>query len=209
MNPVPKIREPIIYGLMAAFLGSLAWSIEVMAIWLRTFLILASVWFLAAGLATAINWVRHQNSDRIRERNKAKVAAEEAMALALKGLTPQQTKMVAGHDVINIIGTTNNDGVVWNIKTANGENIPWEFMADFLKQSLETPRDERAPFGYLWPVREHQVFDWPNSEDLCANVTDLLVHSPKGFARKSAGPYPAVLEQPVELIAAYFGVEIG
>ena len=208
MIPSPKLRDPIFYGLLAAFLGALAWKVEFMAIWVRTFLVLAAVWFTASTMATFLNWAYSEATNRIRERNRAKVIGEVELANAIKGLTPKQTEMVAEHDFIEIAGTMNNDGVTWNIQAPNGDRIPWDFMEVFLKQSLETPRDERAPFGYLWPVRKHEVFDWPNSEDLCTNATDLLIYSPKGFARKAVGPYPALLEQPVELVAAYFGVEV-
>ena len=208
MNPDPKLRDPIFLFLVAVFLGSLASGMDMWAGWLRLSLA-GGVWvFFGAGLISLLNWIAFMAAARIRETTRAMIAGKESLAFALKGLTPQQTKMVAEHDIINIIGTTNNDGITWNIKALNGEYIPWDFMEDFLKQSLETPRDERAQFGYLWPVREHHVFDWPNSEELCTNATSLLIHSPKGFARKAAGPYPALLEQSVELIAAYFGVEV-
>jgi hypothetical protein len=200
MMPPPQLREPVLLFLFAALLGSLAWKVTWWSEWLRMFLVFGASIFLFFGIASTINLVAFVSAARIRELNRARVAGVHDLAIALKGLTPKQTDMVARHDVIEIAGILGNDSLEWTIHAPGGD-IPWEFMVDFLRKSQETE-------PYLWPIRKHDELDWQDSENQCTIATNLLIHSREGWAEKAAGPYSAKLTTSLELVAAYFGVEL-
>lgn len=198
--PPPRLRDPIWLFLIAALLAAVAWKVTWLADWLRAFFMFCVLIFIFFGIMSAANLISFVSAIRIREMGRARIAAPEALALALKGLTPAQTDMVARHDVIEIAGILNNDGIIWNIKAPGGD-IPWEFMGDFLRKSQETE-------PYLWPIRQHDELDWQDSEHLCTISTNLLIHSPEGWAEKAAGPYSARLTTSLELVVAHFRVEM-
>lgn len=199
MIPLPRGRDPILLFLLAALLAALALRVTWLPDWLRAFLMLCAIVFGAAGALTGWNWIAYNASYRIRELSRARVAGSYLLSTGLHGLTIKQTDLVARHDVIEIAGILGPDGVVWNIKAPGGD-IPWDFMADFLRKSRETE-------PYLWPVRKHDEMGWQDSEHLCTLSTDLLIHSPEGWAEKAAGPYSARLTTSLDLVMAYFGVE--
>ncbi len=200
MNPSPNFQKPLWLFLTAALLASIAWGVDTLAVWQRMFLV-AAVWIFAyLGLVTHVNWVYHEATNRIRERGKAKFAGIEVAGAALRGLNSTAIDLIARHDTLKIGAYLSRDSVL-RVIHAPGGDIPEEFMYEFLVKSLETE-------PYLWPVREHDVFDWPKSEEMCERITDCLIYEPVNLARKAAGNHAAELKVSVEIALAYFGWEV-
>ncbi len=163
--------------------------------------LVAAVWVFAYfGLVSHIDWIYFEAPNRIRERGKAKFAGIVAAGEALGGLNSNAIDLIARRDVLEIGAQLRQDSV-WRVIHAPGGDVPEEFMYEFLVKSLETE-------PYLWPVREHDVFEWPESEKLCTLATDCLIHQPVNLARKAAGTHSAELKMSVEIALAYFGWEV-
>ena len=192
----PRLRDPILLFLVAALFATVALKATFLPDWVRTFMMFCAAIFGAAGIATALNWVTYMTGVRLKELNKAKVEGIAFAAFALKGLTIQQTELVARHDIIAISGIVGADEIAWTIRAPGGD-IPWDFMSEFLEKSKDT-----AP--YLWPVRKHDDLGWENSEYLCTLATDLI--KSQGWAEKASGPYAARLTTDLGLVAGKFGV---
>ena len=194
----PRLRDPILLFLVAALFATVALKVTFLPDWLRTFFMACAFIFGVWGTLTALNLLTYWTGLRIKEINKARYEGTTALAYAIKGLTMQQTELVARHDVLAISGILGDDDIIWEIRAPGGD-IPWDFMADFLEKSVETQ-------PYLWPVRKHEHLGWPNSEHLCAITTDLI--KSKGWAEKSSGPYAAKLTTSLEIVASKFRVEV-
>jgi hypothetical protein len=195
----PRLRDPILLFLIAALFVAIALKVSFLPDWMRAFLVACAVIFGVAGAATALNWLSHMTSIRIKEINKARVEGSRALAFAIQGLTMQQTELVARHDIVAISGLIGNEGIEWTIRAPGGD-IPWGFMSDFLDKSKETN-------PYLWPVRKHDELNWQNSEHLCSLATDLI--KSQGWAERASGPYAARLTTDLGLVAGIFGMGNG
>jgi len=164
------------------------------------FLAITTIFVFVFGLVSYTNWIYHEATNRIRERGKAKFAGIEAAGTALKGLNSTAIDLIARHDALKIGAYLSKDSVL-RVIHAPGGDIPEDYMYEFLVKSLETE-------PYLWPVRDHDVFDWPKSEKMCERITDCLIYEPVKLARKAAGSHSAELKVSVEIALGYFGWEV-
>jgi len=187
----PRLRDSVLYLLVSALCAYLADRYE------SLLAVAGTVIFGSAGVVMLVNWMVHEYSLRLRDVNKAKTEGTTTIAYALKGLTMQQTDIVARHDMVTIAGLVGSDGVQWVIKAPGGD-IPWRFMVDFLVKTQETN-------PYLFPIRRHDEFDWPNSEQLCTLATNLIKSC--GWAERASGPYAARLTTSLAVVAGKFGLD--
>lgn len=195
----PKKSDWLLSYLAAALSFSLSWKLTRIPEWFSFFLLLVAVVFLSSGFLNMINWQRHENARRVKAMSLAKTAGQTAMGHAFKGLPYKAIDMIARHDATEIRAILgNNDEFVWVI-SAPGGDIPWLFMAEFLERSLET-------FPYLFPVRNHHEFDWPNSEELCTIATNFIKW--KGWAKPAVGNRAAELTTSLEVVAAKLRIEL-
>jgi hypothetical protein len=198
MIPAPRIRDPILLFLLAAFLVAAALKITWLPDWIRTALLFGAAIFGTFGVISTLNYLAYLTGIRIREINRARLEGTLPLAMALQGLTPKQTDIVARHDIIELAGMLGSEGIIWNIKAPGGD-IPLDFMWEFLEASIDTE-------PYLFPVRRHTEISYLDAENLLKISTDLLKAT--GRAERSSGPYAAKLTTDLRLIAAEFGLEI-
>lgn len=198
----PKIFEVVVFALLAALCASIAYvsrNLEPVR-WWQILLVLFAVIFLATALVTGINWIVFNAIERFEQANRARLEPVIALAKAMKGLSIQQTELLARYDIPAFVDQYTGQRVVHLLRCTDGNLVDKAFIADFLRQSLKRP-------GYLHPVREHQVFkDWIDTERLCRSVTNSLIHW--GMATKAVGNRPAETIFSIDVIAEKLEVEL-
>jgi hypothetical protein len=72
-------------------------------------------------------------------------------------------------------------------------SVPWLFVDEFINLSV-------VSWPYLYPVRDS------GSETYATELTNLIIA--RGWADRAAGPFPAKLKIPIEVLAQKFNVEL-
>ena len=198
MFETPRMRSAVVWFIIAAFAAALARG-DRLPEWLRLFCAAVAVIAASAGIVEAVNYLTYAYANRTRDIEEARNYAAVMLANALKGLTAQQTDIVARYGAVTAVGIIGQDEVNWLVRAPGGD-LPLGFVQDFLELSAKT-----SPF--LWPVRKHEELrDWPNSEQLCTVITDLMLY--RDWAERAGGPYPARLIVPLKEVADKFGLEM-
>jgi hypothetical protein len=153
VNNDPKLHESVIYWLLAAMAASVNFAIgDDGSGWWAYLLVLMVLIFFATGLVSLLNWIAFNVAMRYRQLGEARVQPVVVLAKAIKGLSQDQMDLISRYDLPSIIDQYDGRRVVHLLRCTDGKLVDLEFVGDFLRQS------ERRP-GYLWPVREHRVFD--------------------------------------------------
>ena len=199
MLDTPRMRSAVVYFIIAALFGTLAWRGDRLPDWFRLFCSGVALIAASAGIVETVNYLTYAATNRIRDFEEARNYAAIMLANSLKGLTAQQTDIVARYGAVTAVGIIGQNEVNWLVRAPGGD-LPLGFVQDFLELSAKT-----SPF--LWPVRKHEELnDWPNSEQLCTIMTDLCLH--RDWAERSGGPYPARLLVPLKEVADKLGLEM-
>lgn len=192
MYDYPKLREPVIFLILAALAVSIAWKARDLPDWVRLFVVLLAIVFGAAGVATMFDWLSHNMAQRLREINTARTWGAVNLANAFRGLTAAQTESVLAGEKVGMLLIPSDDEPMLFVRGLT-RSIPWDTVEEFLQLSVQT-----EPF--LYPVREF------GNEAFATDLTNLIVS--RGWANAATGPYSAKLTKPLEWVAQRFWVEI-
>lgn len=206
MSDKPKVVNPVIGLIVAVVFASLGWKLNLPE-WARFSLTMAGIFIGVASVFGMVDWIVYLTTARLQRFRYALVADTVTLANSLKGLTTGQLEFVKSRSILEINGISGDSGIFWWVRFPGGD-VELEFVAEFLRASLE------CPAGYLWPVRDHTSTHWTawkdfvNVEEKLRVVTDGLIYF--GYAEKASGRYSAKLAPGVtfEVLADYFRVEL-
>ena len=188
----PRLRDPILYALIAALVWMVAWRADRLPDWIRLFLTLVGIILTSAAIVSALDFILYKFTWRIQQIRSAMVEPTIRLAEAMRGLSQSQIDTVAYYqNTINIEGMIGSPGVVvWTIK-GKTINIPIEFVLDFLEWSKRTE-------PYLWPIRTASEIGvaggndgWKNARQYTTELTSILIDM--DYAEKAIGVHSAIL----------------
>ena len=204
----PKLFDSAVSAIGAAVCFALVWGVPARMdkadMWWRFLLVFVGIVLLSCSFVNAVNYIAYHAALRTREINRARLEPAIALANAVKGLSTNQTELIARHDIPELVRqyTGSRTGIVETLMLVNGTRIHIDFVRDILIESEKRP-------GYLWPVREHDVFNskgWTNTEQYCRGFTDSLVAW--GMVRKAVGNNPAELLWSIDAIAERLAIDL-
>ena len=198
----PRLREPLISVICAGLCFILAWKIDRLPDWLRLFLVFMGVVFSSVAIVTALDFMAHKTSIRLREIQSARIWGAERLALALKGLTMAQTDMVQRQMELAVVGIPGDGGPAWLIRGMSTD-VPLAYCVDFFEWSKQT-----AP--YLFPVRRGSEVGggdgWSNGVQYAQEITRSVIAN--GWGKPASGPYAAILTDDLPVVASKYGVSL-
>lgn len=174
----PKLYEPILLSLMAAFILVLAWRQEKWPEWLRATLVVIGLVFLLWAVFTSIDVIVYRANKRLMERRLALARTERVVLIeAIRHLTDQQIGILSQYTPIFELIGGGDHGPLMYLRTMDG-NVPVRFIERFLELGGEE---------YLCPVR--QWSEGSREREWAEAFTRFSIAM--GWASRGAGPYPA------------------
>lgn len=188
---IPKLRYPVSLFLVCAVFSVFS-AYTQGPVWLSLSALLWALIFGVIGLFTLLDWIAHKVSERIRELTTARHAGSVSLAVALKGLTSEQTQAVLAGERVALLLIPGDEEPILFIRGMT-KNIPWEWARDFFELSKDVD-----PF--LWPI-------WKSSNEAFATDFTRLIIA-QGWAVDHKGPYSAKLTKPLKWVAARFWIDL-
>src|SRR3989304_710225 len=121
MLDTPRMRSAVIYFIIAALFGALAWRGDRFPDWFRLFCSGVALIAASAGIVETANYLAYAATNRIRDFEEARNYAAIMLANSLKGLTAQQTDIVARYGAVTAVGIIGQDEVNWLVRAPGGD----------------------------------------------------------------------------------------
>lgn len=206
-NGSPKLSHPMWGFIFTAICAALVWRAERLPIWVQLALSLIGVVLVSISAWEFVNWAMHTVAVRMKELRYARVADAATLLDRVKGVTTSQLEFVDRQIHMEIFGIPGDTGIIWRVRFPGGD-VDLEFVAEFLRASLEVPEP------YLWPVNQHTSSHWLAWKDFM-NVEEKLTIVTNGLkyferADDAAGRYSAKLKPGITIydLAKEFRVEL-